>query len=65
METKKKYIGLMDPNHYAFLRSLENLIAYIDPKIKIKSQDYDVVTERVKCNPMMYSALEKHILMLL
>jgi hypothetical protein len=51
METKKKYIGLMDPNHYAFLRSLENLIAHIDPKIKIKNQNYDVVTERVKCKP--------------
>jgi len=49
MSTKeKKYIGLMDPNYYSFLRSLEGLIEHLNLNIKYGIKEYEVVTERVK-----------------
>lgn len=59
-KTEKKYIGLMDPNHYCLLRTLEGLIAYLEPKAKIKSTTYEVVTERVKCEPYDVLSADTH-----
>lgn len=44
----KKYIGLMDPNYYGFLRSIEGLFSYLNLEIKYGNKNYEVVTGRLK-----------------
>ena len=44
----KKHIGLMDPNYYSFLRSLEGLINFLKPEIKYGIKTYEVLTGRLK-----------------
>ncbi len=48
---EKKVIGLMDPNHYGFLVSIEKLIARAVQSVKYKGKTYEIATKRMKCKP--------------
>lgn len=48
---EKRVIGVMDPNHYGFLVSLEKLIANAIPSVTYKGVDYKIETKRMKCKP--------------
>lgn len=49
--TEKRTIGVMDPNYYGFLVSLERLIEYACPAVKYKGKVYEIATKRMKCHP--------------
>lgn len=48
---EKRIIGVMDPNYYGFLVSLEKLIAYACPETQYKGKTYEIATKRMKCHP--------------
>lgn len=48
---EKRTIGLMDPNYYAFIVTIEKLIANVCKKVEYKGKTYDIATKRMKCKP--------------
>ena len=51
MEKERKVIGVMDPNYYAFLVTLERLIAHACPSTVYNGKEYEIATKRMKCHP--------------
>ncbi|MGV8119045.1 MAG: hypothetical protein AB2L14_04690 [Candidatus Xenobiia bacterium LiM19] len=50
-KTEKRVIGIMDPNYYSFLASLEKLIRHLAPKVEYNGTVYELFTKRMKCRP--------------
>jgi hypothetical protein len=50
-KNEKRVIGVMDPNYFSFLATLERLVKYLEPRIEYKGTVYDVSTKRMKCHP--------------
>ncbi|MDQ7823051.1 MAG: hypothetical protein RDV48_09685 [Candidatus Eremiobacteraeota bacterium] len=50
-KTEKKVIGIMDPNYFSFVATLEHLIKFCAPRLEHNGTEYEVATKRMKCRP--------------